>query len=131
MVSPIYDRCPERVSIRRIVVHCEAIPHRPSIHHGLIYFKQMKIIKQVIGVTPTCFRPPYGDIDDRVRAVAKALGLRVILWTTDSFDWEVGATPGVTPAMVDANYQNLINGAQNGSYNNVSFLHTRYEGEIT
>jgi len=91
----------------------------------------MKIIKQVIGVTPTCFRPPYGDIDDRVRAVAKALGLRVILWTTDSFDWEVGATPGVTPAMVDANYQNLINGAQNGSYNNVSFLHTRYEGEIT
>lgn len=81
----------------------------------------MKMIKLAIGVTPTCMRPPYGDIDDRVRAVAKALGLRIILWQSDSFDWEVGSTPGVTPAMVDNNYQNLINGVKNGTYSTVSF----------
>jgi hypothetical protein len=30
MVSPVLDRCPERVSIRRIVVHCESTPHKPT-----------------------------------------------------------------------------------------------------
>jgi len=82
----------------------------------------MQIIKLAVGVTPTCFRPPYGDIDDRIRAIAKGLGLRVILWQRDSNDWEVGSVAGVTPATVDANYQALITAAQNGTYNTVSFF---------
>ena len=40
----------------------------------------MRIIKEIIGVTPTLFRPPFSDIDPRVRAIAKALGLQVIIW---------------------------------------------------
>ena len=40
----------------------------------------MKAIKDVTGVTPNTFRPPYGDLDDRVRAVAAAMGLRPIQW---------------------------------------------------
>lgn len=40
-----------------------------------------KSIKDVIGVTPLTFRPPYGDIDDRVRAIALAMGMRPALWT--------------------------------------------------
>jgi len=113
-----------------LCVHTWSHPYTTAVQSESVFAElwyTMKIIKQVIGVTPTCFRPPYGDIDDRVRAVAKALGLRVILWTTDSFDWEVGATPGVTPAMVDANYQNLINGAQNGSYNNFGTIMLTHE----
>jgi hypothetical protein len=34
-------------------------------------------------VTPNTFRPPYGDIDDRVRAIALAMGLQPIIWTRD------------------------------------------------
>lgn len=40
-------------------------------------------------------RPPYGDIDDRVRAIALQMGLQPIIWTSvngssfDTFDWEV------------------------------------------
>ena len=33
------------------------------------------------------FRPPMGDIDDRVRAIAKAMGLIPVLWNLDSRDW--------------------------------------------
>ena len=45
-----------------------------------------QIIKQVIGVTPKFFRPPYGDIDDRVRQVLKNMGIVPILWSLDSGD---------------------------------------------
>jgi peptidoglycan/xylan/chitin deacetylase (PgdA/CDA1 family) len=53
-------------------------------------------IKQVLGVTPTTMRPPYGDIDDRVRAICLAMGMIPIMWTSapnggtfDTFDWRV------------------------------------------
>ncbi|PVF98756.1 hypothetical protein CPB86DRAFT_784392 [Serendipita vermifera] len=69
-----------------------------------------KAIKDVIGVTPLTFRPPYGDIDDRVRAIALAMGMRPSIWTAsmegvapggssiqwDSQDWRVHA--GTVPA---------------------------------
>ncbi|EJD55139.1 glycoside hydrolase/deacetylase [Auricularia subglabra TFB-10046 SS5] len=54
-----------------------------------------KAIKDVLGVTPLYFRPPYGDIDDRVRAIARAMGLTAIMWTTnhgrafDTEDWQI------------------------------------------
>lgn len=41
------------------------------------------IIYRTIGIIPKLFRPPYGDIDDRVRAIANALGYTVVFWTTD------------------------------------------------
>jgi peptidoglycan/xylan/chitin deacetylase (PgdA/CDA1 family) len=40
------------------------------------------IIYKAIGVVPAYFRPPYGDIDDRVRAIVHALGYRVVIWGT-------------------------------------------------
>jgi peptidoglycan/xylan/chitin deacetylase (PgdA/CDA1 family) len=79
----------------------------------------MQIIKLTTGVTPTCWRPPYGDIDDRIRAISQALGLRAVLWQYDSNDWQVGASTTVTPATVDGNYQKLITAAQNGTFNSV------------
>ncbi|KAI9100634.1 hypothetical protein DFS34DRAFT_615278 [Phlyctochytrium arcticum] len=39
-------------------------------------------IYQTIGKVPRHFRPPYGDIDDRVRAIASALGYSAMMWTT-------------------------------------------------
>ena len=54
-----------------------------------------KAIKDTIGVTPNTFRPPYGDIDDRVRAIAAQMGLTPIMWTAyegttfDTTDWAI------------------------------------------
>jgi len=70
----------------------------------------------VVGVTPTCWRPPFGDVDDRIRAIANGLGLRTIIWEYDSNDWQEGTTAGVTPADVDSNYQSLIAHAANGTF---------------
>ncbi|KAJ1340547.1 hypothetical protein BSLG_004641 [Batrachochytrium salamandrivorans] len=51
---------------------------------GIVYTAQ--IIKEVIGVTPRFFRPPYGDIDDRIRAILLNLGLIIVEWNVDSQD---------------------------------------------
>ncbi|KAG9312594.1 carbohydrate esterase family 4 protein [Chiua virens] len=61
-------------------------------------------------------QPPFGDVDDRVRAIAHALGLRTIIWKYDSNDWRAG-TGNITDADVDANYEALIARAQNGTFN--------------
>ncbi|TPX38110.1 hypothetical protein SmJEL517_g00100 [Synchytrium microbalum] len=53
------------------------------------------IIYNVTGISVRYFRPPYGDIDDRVRAIVNALGFRVIMWDTiyDATDADVVASP--------------------------------------
>ncbi|KAH9983935.1 hypothetical protein BJV77DRAFT_1040509 [Russula vinacea] len=55
-----------------------------------------KAIQAVLGVTPTTMRPPFGDIDDRVRAISLAMGMVPIIWTNsptsgpfDTNDWRV------------------------------------------
>jgi len=86
----------------------------------------MNAIKLVIGVTPTCWRPPYGDVDDRIRSIANALGLVTILWQYDSNDWEVGST-NVTPQQVDSNYDSLIQNAQSGTFNSQGTIMLTHE----
>jgi len=59
----------------------------------------MIAIKAVLGVTPNTMRPPYGDIDDRVRAIAQVMGLTPILWTgtgANQFDTDDWRIPGGT-----------------------------------
>ena len=35
------------------------------------------------------FRPPFGEIDLRVRSIVQTLGLTVLIWNLDSFDWRL------------------------------------------
>ncbi|CAI1595851.1 hypothetical protein SEUBUCD646_0L03560 [Saccharomyces eubayanus] len=39
--------------------------------------------------TPKWFRPPYGGIDNRVRAITRQFGLQAVLWDHDTFDWSL------------------------------------------
>ncbi|KAJ7875239.1 hypothetical protein B0H13DRAFT_1723203 [Mycena leptocephala] len=78
----------------------------------------LKAIKLVTGVTPRCWRPPFGDVDDRIRYIAAQLGLETVLWKYDSNDWKVG-TNGVTTATVQANYNALIANVSAGTFDTV------------
>nr|AIA90767.1 Polysacc_deac_1 [uncultured Rhizopus] len=51
------------------------------------FYWNLRAIKEAAGVTPRCWRPPYGDVDDRVRAIAHQMGMSTIIWDSDSFDW--------------------------------------------
>jgi len=46
-----------------------------------------RLLRQVAGVEPTLFRPPYGAENEAVRSAAQRLGLRTMLWDIDSRDW--------------------------------------------
>ncbi|KAJ3917948.1 putative chitin deacetylase, partial [Lentinula edodes] len=69
-----------------------------------------------VGVTPTCWRPPYGDVDDRIRSIAHALGLQTIMWGYDSEDADINGQ-SITDQTVVTNYNNFITTASNGTFN--------------
>ncbi|WFD28889.1 hypothetical protein MNAN1_003905 [Malassezia nana] len=71
-------------------------------------FYMARVIKSVTGVTPTCWRPPYGDVDDRVRAIATGLGLRTIIWNHDSNDWNIQPYGSAPPSQISSNYDKII-----------------------
>lgn len=41
------------------------------------------------GFIPKYFRPPYGGMDNRIRAIAARLGLKPIVWNFDTYDWQL------------------------------------------
>ncbi|KAI1786526.1 glycoside hydrolase/deacetylase [Ganoderma leucocontextum] len=61
------------------------------------------------GRLPKYWRPPYGDADNRVVAIAKeVLGLTTVIWNQDTEDWSVGEATGTTRENVDQNLQKWI-----------------------
>ncbi|ODV58497.1 carbohydrate esterase family 4 protein, partial [Ascoidea rubescens DSM 1968] len=48
------------------------------------------------GHVPKWFRPPYGGIDNRVRAIVRKFGMRSVLWNYDTNDWKL-AGGDITP----------------------------------
>ncbi|CAI2186579.1 10687_t:CDS:2 [Funneliformis geosporum] len=81
-----------------IAVHTWSHPSLSSLSNESIVAELLwtkKIIKEIIGVTPLYMRPPYGDTDNRVRALTRACGLKTVLWVPefDSNDWTLTATP--------------------------------------
>lgn len=68
----------------QIAVHTWSHPSLTTLSNEAIIAElgwTKKIIKDVLGVTPNMMRPPYGDIDDRVRAISLAMGLTPVMWT--------------------------------------------------
>jgi len=45
-------------------------------------------IEAITGITPTLFRPPYGEYDDRVITTVRSMGMEPIQWDVDSLDWK-------------------------------------------
>ena len=81
----------------------------------------LRIVQEVTGVRPKCLRPPYGDIDDRVRAIVKAMGLTVYLWNYDTSDYLLNTTPG--SVNVAGNAKNYAAGWNSRSVGVVSLEH--------
>jgi peptidoglycan/xylan/chitin deacetylase (PgdA/CDA1 family) len=61
-------------------------------------FQAQQTIRQITGLTPTLFRPPFGDTNARVRDDAARLGLLEALWTVDTRDWAGASTAQIVQA---------------------------------
>ncbi|KAJ7258796.1 hypothetical protein B0H12DRAFT_1182439 [Mycena haematopus] len=64
------------------------------------------------GRVPRFWRPPYGDTDKRVSAIAKEVfGLTTIVWNQDTADWTLTeAQPYTTPAKIQSDMQGWLTG---------------------
>ncbi|KIY71912.1 carbohydrate esterase family 4 protein [Cylindrobasidium torrendii FP15055 ss-10] len=91
-----------------------------------------KAIKEVLGVTPTTMRPPYGDIDDRVRAISLAMGLVPMIWTRtpsatfDTNDWAVAAGNVDGESCVET-FNNILGNATELDTGMIVLAHDLYE----
>ncbi|KAI9247358.1 hypothetical protein BY458DRAFT_484152 [Sporodiniella umbellata] len=77
----------------------------------------IKAIKAATGVTSKCWRPPQGDVDDRVRSIAWQMGLRNVLWNEDTNDWNMPDPMNggnLAPKIVDGYFQSWINAQKAG-----------------
>ncbi|TPX38301.1 hypothetical protein SmJEL517_g00099 [Synchytrium microbalum] len=107
------------------------VAHHSWSHHPLTSLTNAQIVAEMMytaaiihkntGLSVRYFRPPYGDIDDRVRAIVNALGFRIIMWDGkyDSTDADVTAN--------DANFgvvENLISSFFNTVPGFISLQHT-------
>ncbi|KAI8993213.1 hypothetical protein BDB01DRAFT_315065 [Pilobolus umbonatus] len=87
-------------------------------------------IKEVIGVSPKYFRPPYGDIDDRVRQVAAALGFIPVIWNHDTNDWAAGSDPKFNTASITKTATEWAAKAKTASVGGMSLEHDLYEQTV-
>ncbi|EIE78305.1 hypothetical protein G6F46_000370 [Rhizopus delemar] len=81
------------------------------------FYWTLKAIKEATGVTPKCWRPPQGDVDDRIRAIAWQMGMRTVIWNWDSNDWDMPAPGGgdLSPATVDGYFEGWIADEKSGN----------------
>ncbi|RSH91099.1 hypothetical protein EHS25_010275 [Saitozyma podzolica] len=65
------------------------------------------------GRLPLYWRPPFGDVDNRVRAIAKGVfGLETVPWNQDSADWAIGNNPAYTISGVEASMDGWLTGSK-------------------
>ncbi|KIM79273.1 carbohydrate esterase family 4 protein [Piloderma croceum F 1598] len=92
-----------------------------------------KVIKLITGYTPMYWRPPFGDIDDRIRYIAFHLNMSAIGWSFDSEDWKV-ASGQATEQDVENNYNSLIQMALNKTFESrgtIMLFHELNNGTMT
>ncbi|KDN46855.1 hypothetical protein RSAG8_03932, partial [Rhizoctonia solani AG-8 WAC10335] len=91
-------------------------------------------IKDITGVTPNTMRPPYGDIDDRVRAICKAMGLTPILWTRadgsdfDTNDWHIPS--GLNSENVLSSFEAILSKASSLNTGFIVLSHDLYQQTV-
>ncbi|KAL8283630.1 hypothetical protein RQP46_005425 [Phenoliferia psychrophenolica] len=71
-----------------------------------LYYSR-KAIKDVLGVTVACWRPPFGYI-------AQALGMATVIWADNTFDYLIATT---NKTYIDANYNAILAKQAAGAYN--------------
>lgn len=57
-------------------------------------------IKSITGISPTLFRPPYGDYNNALIEAAKSVNMYAIQWDVDSLDWKNPTPKEITQRVI-------------------------------
>ncbi|KAF9158887.1 hypothetical protein DFQ26_007130 [Actinomortierella ambigua] len=87
-------------------------------------------IKEVCGVTTRYFRPPYGDVDNRIRGLLDAMGYINVIWDYDTDDWQMSPGGSRTEAQVDDEFAKWIAAAPNDTTGHIVLEHELYQNTV-
>ena len=101
VVGAWVDKYPESVKQlhdagHRVENHSNTHPHMPNLSTSQMTAELTACnekIAAVTGRTPTLFRPPYGDYDNKTIETTESVGMYTVQWDCDSLDWKSNATP--------------------------------------
>ncbi|PWN50242.1 glycoside hydrolase/deacetylase [Violaceomyces palustris] len=129
----------EYMSGHQISVHTWSHPALTTLTNEQIVVElawTREVIRQITGVTPNTMRPPYGDIDDRVRAICAQMNLTPIIWTStspsenyDTNDWKIGAGT-VSAAEVVYNFEQILANASKLPTGYIVLAHDLYQQSV-
>jgi len=77
--------------------HPHMLEMDPAEMHDQLERTQQALVAGGAGA-PTLFRPPYGEWDARLEAVAAGLGMKLVLWDVDTQDWDGRTTDEIVAA---------------------------------
>lgn len=84
--------------------HSLTHPHLPLIPLTEVINQVMRteaLIKNISGLDPYLFRPPYGEYNQAILNTLASLGYVTIMWTIDSLDWKNPGVEQITSRIVD------------------------------
>ncbi|KAI8885611.1 carbohydrate esterase family 4 protein, partial [Backusella circina FSU 941] len=121
----------------QIASHTYSHPHLMSLTNEEIIYEVRateKAIEKVIGVKPTYLRPPYGEADQRVKAILKEMGYKILLWNVDPTDYDVYMLPSA-PKKILGSFKMAVGGKDTGLNAHedpgfISLQHDLYEESI-
>lgn len=96
-----------------IGVHTYTHPHLSTLNNATILSELTQTInyaKQLTGVAPKYFRPPYSDYNNIVLELAYSVGLNTVLFNLDSDDWQNDNLNNTEPII----FSGLTTGSING-----------------
>ena len=67
----------------------------------------VEAVQKIVDVPVRFIRPPYGSVNDNVRAVARRLGMPIVEWSIDTEDWRTLSARKTEKAILD----NVKNGS--------------------
>lgn len=80
------------------------------------------VLRELTGVSPALFRPPYGLWSETLLAQGCALGMETVLWEVDSLDWQNRSPEEIARRVIQESGPGSILRFQNAAVNTVSAL---------
>ncbi|KAK9719640.1 chitin deacetylase [Basidiobolus ranarum] len=113
-----------------IAQHTWSHPHLMTISNEQIVAEVRATEDAILNVTGSktaYIRPPYGEADDRVKAVFTAMGYKNLLWNMDTLDWDIVAKKQ-DPAKILDSFQNAITkGTVLNAHNDPGFVSLQHD----
>ncbi|KAK9766233.1 chitin deacetylase [Basidiobolus ranarum] len=114
----------------QISQHTWSHPHLMSISNEQIVAELRATEEAIFNVTGarTAFvRPPYGEADDRVKGVFKAMGYHNLLWNMDTLDWDIVGKKQNPDKILDSFKNALTKDTGLNPFNNPGFISLQHD----